>query len=192
MLIRKHEKEDEKGWVRCRILSFLDTAYFDNVLKEKEIYKNPAIELVAVIERQVVGLIDVEYEREKKTVCTDAEGLGGMIWHIAVHPDFQRRGIGQKLLLEAEKQAKEIGLHYLEAWTRDDKWVNAWYVKNSFVNRSSYLQVLMEEDELSHLKSDIPDLHSVQAWAHYTGKDKEKIKSQFERVHECFCYTKVL
>lgn len=192
MLIRKYEKEYETGWLRCRILSFLDTAYFDNVLKEKEIYQNPAIELVAIIEGQVVGLIDVEYEREEKTVCTSDEGLGGMIWHIAVHPDFQRKGIGQKLLLAAEKFAKEIGLHYLEAWTRDDKWVNAWYVKSGFVNRSSYLHVLMEDGELNHLKSDIPNLNPVQAWAHYTGEDKEKIKGKFKRVHACFSYTKML
>lgn len=33
----------------------LDTAYYDNVLKEKEKYNNPAIELVAVEDSQIVG-----------------------------------------------------------------------------------------------------------------------------------------
>ena len=47
-----------------------------------------------------------------------------MIWHIAVHPDYQRRKIGFKLLDEAVKMAKELGLVYFEAWTRDDEWVN--------------------------------------------------------------------
>ncbi len=46
--IRAYNKEDEMDWVRCRVLSFLDTAYYDNVLREKEKYENPAIELVAV------------------------------------------------------------------------------------------------------------------------------------------------
>lgn len=32
-----------------------------------------------------------------------------MIWHIAIHPDYQRKGIGNKLLKKAEKIAKEKG-----------------------------------------------------------------------------------
>jgi hypothetical protein len=43
MLIREYHAHDEKGWLRCRMLSFLDTAYFDNVLREKESYDNSAI-----------------------------------------------------------------------------------------------------------------------------------------------------
>ena len=64
MLIREYKDTDEIGWVRCRVLSFLHTAYFDNVLNKKEIYENPSIELVAELNGQIVGLIDVEYEKE--------------------------------------------------------------------------------------------------------------------------------
>ncbi len=70
----------------------LQTAYFDNVLNKKERYENPAIELVAELDGQIVGLIDVEYEKEERTVCSKGTGLGGMIWHIAVHPDFIEEG----------------------------------------------------------------------------------------------------
>lgn len=74
--------------MRYRTLSFLNTAYFDHVLNKKEKYQNPAIELVAIEQGQIVGLLDVEYEREQKTICTKGEGLGGMIWHVATHPDY--------------------------------------------------------------------------------------------------------
>lgn len=40
MIIRSYRHEDEVQWVRCRALSFLDTAYFDHVLREKEKYDN--------------------------------------------------------------------------------------------------------------------------------------------------------
>ena len=70
MVIRKYNPEDESAWLRCRVLSFLHIAYFDNVLKEKEKYMNPAIELVAIEDGIVVGLIDVEYEMEERTVCS--------------------------------------------------------------------------------------------------------------------------
>ncbi|GAA0343729.1 hypothetical protein GCM10008967_37720 [Bacillus carboniphilus] len=55
-----------------------------------------------------------------------------MIWHIAVHPDYRRSGIARKLLVEAERISKDIGLNRLEAWTRDDEWVNKWYETNEF------------------------------------------------------------
>ncbi len=65
MEIRQYEEKDEKGWIRCRVLSFLDTAYYDHVLQEKEKFNNPAIELVTVIDGQIVGLLDIEYEAEE-------------------------------------------------------------------------------------------------------------------------------
>lgn len=48
MEIRDYQIEDETSWVRCRVLSFLDTAYYDIVAREKERYQHPSIELVAV------------------------------------------------------------------------------------------------------------------------------------------------
>ena len=40
MIIRDYHSNDEIGWVRCRVLAFLQTAYFDNVLNKKEEYEN--------------------------------------------------------------------------------------------------------------------------------------------------------
>src|SRR5699024_4363177 len=120
MIIREYATGDEKGRVRCRTLALFETAYFENVLKEKERYENPAIELVAEWDGQIVGLIDIEYEKEERTICSRGEGLGGMIWHVAVHPDYSRQGIGTQLLHAAEKRAMEIGLNRLEVWTSDD------------------------------------------------------------------------
>src|SRR5690625_1687329 len=187
--------KDEIGWLRCRVLSFLDTAYFDNVLNKKEKYQNPAIELVAIYNNQVVGLLDIEYEKEEKTVCTKGNGSGGMIWHIATHPDYQRMGIGTRLLEESEKIAKKEGLDYLEAWTRDDEWVNQWYEKNGFDKVYSYLHVYPEGDnEIKKVMSvnNKSELQIIQAFAHYSGSKQEDIKSKFKRVHECNCYKKNL
>lgn len=194
MEIRRYSAVDELGWVRCRILSFLDTAYYDNVLREKEKYENPSIELVAVIENQIVGLIDIEYEVQEGTVCSRGKGIGGMMWHVAVHPDFRRKGIGEKLLLKAEEISKDIGLNRIEAWTRDDEWVHRWYEANQFEKVESYLQVFMDgEEELEDvLKSEVPNLYPVQTFAHYVGEDGEMIKSKFKRVHECICFEKRL
>jgi len=194
MEIREYKPSDERGWVRCRVLSFLDTAYFDNVLKEKEKYDNPSIELVAVEKDQIVGLLDIEYEVKEGTVCSRGTGLGGMIWHIAVHPDFRRRGIGTLLLKKAEQLSKEKGLNRLEAWTRDDDWVINWYKKNGFLKVESYLHVYLDggEELKGNITSEVPKLYPVHTFAHYVGDDKENIKAKFKRVHECNCFEKML
>jgi ribosomal protein S18 acetylase RimI-like enzyme len=190
--IRQYNQSDEKGWVRCRALSFLETAYFDNVLREKEHYENPSIELVAVSEGKIVGILDAEYDTTENRVCTGKKEKGAMIWHIAVHPDFQRKTIGEKLLKELEKIAPQKQVMYLEAWTRDDQWVRAWYEKNHFKLVSSYLHIFMEGNELPKIEGNKSEMQLVQGWAHYTGENKEAVKEKFKRVHECVCYTKVL
>jgi GNAT superfamily N-acetyltransferase len=194
VIIRPYHEQDEVGWLRCRVLAFLDTSYFDNVLTQKETYDNPSIELVAEMDGEIVGLIDVEYEQVERSVCSRGNGLGGMIWHIAVHPDYRRQGIGEAILLEAEKQAKELGINRFEAWTRDDKWINQWYEKQQFLKVDGYYHVFMEHGNefKGILESSIPKLYPVTAFAHYLGKDVEFIKSNVKRVHECNCYEKTL
>mgnify|MGYP003414261938 CR=1 FL=1 len=193
MLIREYKDTDEIGWVRCRVLSFLHTAYFDNVLNKKEIYENPSIELVAELNGQIVGLIDVEYEKEERTVCSRGEGLGGMIWHIAVHPDYYQQGIGEQLLQEAEKRAIHFGLNRFEAWTRDDWWVRKWYEKMLFNKVESYYHIYFEGNEMDNrLQTTIPNLHLVNAFTHYVGEEIEQFKTTNKRIHECVCYEKYL
>lgn len=194
MEIRSYQPEDEQSWVRCRTLAFLDTAYYDNVLRDKEKYEFPAIELVAVEAGQVIGLLDIEYETEERTVCSRGTGLGGMIWHIAVHPDYRRQGIGNQLLIAAETIARDKGLNRLEAWTRDDAWVRSWYERNRFAKVDSYLHVYLEgDDEIRDVvSSGLPGLSPVHTFAHYTGPDREAVIAKFKRVHECICYEKEL
>ena len=118
MIIREYSAEDEDGWVRCRVLAFLDSAYYDDVYREKEHYSSDAIELVADLNGQVVGLLDIEYDTGTSDV--------GMLWHLAVHPDFRRRGIAHSLLERAAEDAKKVGLTRIEAWTRDDGPAEKW------------------------------------------------------------------
>ncbi|MCO7124760.1 GNAT family N-acetyltransferase [Sporolactobacillus shoreicorticis] len=191
MQIRQYRTDDEEGWLRCCVLSFLHTAYYDNVLQQKKTYDHPSIELVAVDNGKIVGLIDIECEQEIKTICVQCSSLGGMIWHLAVHPDFQQQGIGRQLLLEAEKRLKARNINQLEAYTRDDEWVNSWYQKNDFHQVNHYLHVFMENDELNGaIESSLEKVRPISCFAHYTGEKEEMIKKKFGRVHECRCYRK--
>jgi len=138
-----YENSYEKSWLRCRVLSFLDSAFYDDVHIEKEKYENPSIAFIAVDGLDVVGFIDMEYELEVNTVCSKTDKLdqhlGGVIWHLGIHPDYRKQGIAQKMLEKAVEAAKEKGLKRLEAWTRDDKFVCDWYEQNGFELAEEYI-----------------------------------------------------
>jgi ribosomal protein S18 acetylase RimI-like enzyme len=193
VIVRAYRPADEEGWVRCRVLSFLGSAYFDDVRREKERYERPSIELVAEEDGEITGLIDVECEQAPGTVCSDRPGLGGMIWHLAVHPDHQRRGIATALLVEAERLAAGRGLVRLEAWTRDDEHVQAWYESHGFERIDSYLHVYLELFEgLRDLFPISEGLRPVKVFAHYTGEGRDEVKRRFARVHDCVLYERGL
>ena len=186
--VRSYEPADEVGWVRCRVLSFLDSAFWDAVEREKEHYPRPAIELVADDAGEIVGLLDLEVELEPG-VLADRPGRGGMIWHLAVHPDHRRRGIASALLEEAERRARERGLERLEAWTRDDAHVQRWYETRGFTLIDGYLHVYLERDDLRRYDG---ELRLVKAFAHYTGDRPEEIRQRYARVHDDVLYEKRL
>lgn len=99
----------------------MDSAYFDNVLQEKEHYNNPSLELVVEIDSKIVGLLDIEYETEKGTLYDCTKKLGGVIWHLAVLPEYRNRGISTTLLNKAIGILKDKNIERLEVWTRDDE-----------------------------------------------------------------------
>lgn len=189
MIIREYRDNDNLAWVRCRVLSFLDSAYFDNVLREKEHYQNPSIELVAEADGKIVGLIDIEYEIEKGSVCYYTSELGGVIWHVAVLPEYRSQGIATSLLYKAIKKLKTKNIKKIEAWTREDKWVNDWYKRRGFILKESYLHVYAEGKECGEIaESKIENLFICNCFAHYVGKNTDEIKKKFKRVHECNFY----
>ena len=188
-VIRPYVDADERGWLECRLLAFLDSAYYDAVEREKERWDRPSIELLAEADGRIVGLIDVELEEEPGTVCEDRPGLGGMIWHLAVLRDFRRQGIASRLLAAAEDAARKRGIERFEAWTRDDAWVQRWYESNGFVQIRSYLHVYVHgKSETDGVIGAELELKPVMVFAHYTGDRPDEIRARFERVHDCVCY----
>jgi len=180
----KYNPEYERGWLHCRVLSFLETQYFDNVYKEKEIYKNKSIELVALENDQVIGLIDIEIEKSPASICSDDRLLSAMLWHVAVHPDHQRKGVGERLLNEATSQLQLKGIRRIEAWTKEDAFVRDWYFKNNFQKFNSYYHVRLKGESVA-LRSPTKGLRVCSAFSHYTGRDVELVREVADKIEEC-------
>lgn len=193
-IIRPYQPSDENGWLRCRVLAFLDTAYFDDVCQEKEQYNSRAIELVAEADGTIVGLIDVECEKNPGAICstregTEARGPTGMIWHLAVHPDYRRQGIGSALLAKAREHAQAWRIERFEAWTRDDQFVEQWYCSQGFRWMESYYHVYIEHRKEMEkvIECNVSGLRPLCVFAHYAGDDASFLR-KFKRVHRCNRY----
>lgn len=125
MITRDYKPSDEQGWLRCRVISFLDCSYWNDVKTAKEVYPHPTVSLVAEDNGRIIGLIDVELDSED-LVYTD-RGRGAILWHMAVLPEYRRHGIAAKLWYEAEKRLLAAGIRYCELWTQEDEAANRFY-----------------------------------------------------------------
>ncbi len=75
---------------------------------QKKLERDPDLFLVAVVSSEIIG-----------TVIGAFDGRRGMIYHLAVHKNYRRHGVGIQLLSEVEKRLQAKGclkcyLHVLE------------------------------------------------------------------------------
>lgn len=183
LTVRPYRSADERGWLRCRVLAFLDTQYHDDVKQRRTTFTLPAVSLVAVTaDDEVVGLIDVEIDAPAATIDT-----------LAVHPEHARRGIGTALLAAALPQVVAAGATTVDAWTREDPGANAWYAASGFVESERYLHVYKEHDEPTDGFAAPGGLPApVMAFMHAPISSEAELRARFRRVHVCRRYVRRL
>jgi N-acetylglutamate synthase-like GNAT family acetyltransferase len=177
VLIRDYEPADEQAWLRCRVLSFLSTAYFDDVMPAKKSLELGA-ELIAQDSDDIVGVLDLSVEGSLATIDT-----------IAVHPDHQWRGIGTALLEQACARAQVLGVTTIEAWTRDDAPTLRWYRSRGFAESDHYLHVYADCYARSGEPADAvqcsPDFDPIKVFLHADLDREAEMRARFTRVHVC-------
>lgn len=65
---------------------------------KKKLERDPDLFLVSEFENEIIG-----------TIIGAFDGRRGMIYHLAVHNNFRRQGVGQALLSEVEKRLQAKG-----------------------------------------------------------------------------------
>ena len=185
--VREYVSSDEPSWLRCRVLSFLTTAYFDDVATSKPHIEAPGFELVAISARGiVVGLMDVAVNNTEGTIET-----------VAVHPDHQRRGVASMLLDGATGRGHALDLVALSAWTRDDSTTLRWYRAMGFTESDHYLHVFADRssdlgEPARAVERTRPGLDLMSAFLHADLADEPQLRKQFARVHVCRRFTRTI
>lgn len=177
--LRDYRATDESSWLRCRVLGFLDTQYFDDVATAKP-PQNPGLELVAIVGDpvagdSVVGVCDVSIDASSATIET-----------IAVHPDHRRRGIGSALVTAVRGRLAQRGVATLDAWTREDLGTLTWYRAAGFELNFRYLHVYASTpEEMALATTSAPGLVGRLGHFHADATDELALRARFRRVHAC-------
>lgn len=135
MKIRNYQAGDEKGWVYTKALAYLFSPFFDDrdtfkPALDREVF-DERIELVAEEAGQIVGILDIEiYNQEYSRIYRYAPAdKVAYFSNLAVHPEFQGRGIAQVLFDRARAKLEEKKVEKLSIFTRDGNTANHLYQK---------------------------------------------------------------
>ena len=174
--VREYRPADEPSWLRCRVLSFLETCYFDDVATSKPVEDDAdnTIELVVSEGPAVVGLMDIAVRGELATIeC------------VAVHPDHQRAGVASALLSTALERLAATSATVLDAWTREDRSALAWYAASGFVETQTYLHVYSGYSRATEMVSTALPLRPMSVFAHASREHEARMRAEFDRVYVC-------
>jgi len=189
LIIRTYNSSDEKKWLKCRLLSFHDSAYYDDVYTEKPTFNNLSLELVAEINGKVIGILDLEKDNNNGSICFSKTGIGAMVWTIAVLPEYRRLRIASKLIVKAMDWAKTKDIDFIEAWTRDDKWVINWYKSIGFKRIHSYWHIYFKGDNVKSLfSSNDKNIIPESIFAHSNKDPKTMDQNKIDRFYKCSGY----
>lgn len=171
--IRNYETSDELSWLRCRVLSFLNTCYYDDVWTSRP--TDSVIQLVAVDDDDVIGILDICIEDELATIDT-----------VCVHPDHQHRGIGTALLAAAIRHLPPT-ITTLDAWTREDPGTLAWYRSRGFRESEHYLHVYKgwKDPEGDGWSAPAPLTAPLTAYCQARVEHEAQMRATYERVYVC-------
>lgn len=133
IIIRKEKSEDYPDIEELNYLAFNNEDYAGetvliDILRNRKNYEKE-LSLVAEKDGQIVAHIlfnpfDI-YSKSKKIKSINLAPIAG-------HPDFQKRGIGSRLIKEGHKLAEEKGYELSFLFGHPDYYHGFGYIKNSF------------------------------------------------------------
>ena len=112
-----------------------------------------------------------------------------MVWTVAVLPEYRRFRIASQLILKVVEWAKSEDIDFIEAWTRDDKWVLDWYESLDFNRFHSYWHIYFKGDNAKSLfESNDKDITPQSVFAHSNKDPKTLDQNNIDRFYKCSGY----
>ena len=147
----------ENQWLRCFRDSYYESSYFDSLVPFKPRYEGYSIELIALLDTDLVGFLDIEVVSVEEQFCSNADLKCAQISLIGVRPDKRRMKIGSKLIALALQRIKnETEVDVLEIIFREDNIVSKWLISLGFEKCSSYYELSFTNDFLSKYDITLP------------------------------------
>ncbi|MBI2424922.1 MAG: GNAT family N-acetyltransferase [Candidatus Hydrogenedentes bacterium] len=120
LILRAYRPEDEVKWMRTHAIILSISHSWNYSIQERPLYKEYlSTKLVVLDGEEIVGLTDVQYEKEPKELCFLDDSLGGYVLEFGRLPEYAGRKIGEMLIAGAVEDAKKKGFNRLEYWSQD-------------------------------------------------------------------------
>jgi ribosomal protein S18 acetylase RimI-like enzyme len=118
--IRPYRDEDEAAWMRLHAVIMTISHAWNYCIQERPAYEGyDSTRLVAVDGERLVGLTDVQYEKEPGELCFQKDSRGGYVLEFGRLPEYGGQELGKKLMDATIEDAKKLGYSRLEYWTQD-------------------------------------------------------------------------
>ncbi|MFW9903860.1 MAG: GNAT family N-acetyltransferase [Candidatus Thorarchaeota archaeon] len=155
--IRNYTPSDEYKWIKCQHYSYLESPYYDVLLKVKPRYENPAIELIGVENDKIVGILDIEIEQDQGHFCFNDTERSAMISVMGVLSNHRRKGIGSKLIKKGIKLVQEnFEIYRIEIWIREDPGTISWLKQLKFQVIHRFYEVVLSSDFFEKYQIGLP------------------------------------
>ncbi len=120
--VREYRPEDEAEWMRVHAIILSISHAWNYTIQERPNYEGyESTRLVCVAEGKIVGLTDVQYDREPGELCFLKDSRGGYVLEFGRLPEYSGQAIGRLLIDASVEDAKKKGFQRLEYWTQDRK-----------------------------------------------------------------------
>jgi ribosomal protein S18 acetylase RimI-like enzyme len=120
LLVRPYEENDEAEWMRVHATIMSISHAWNYCIQERPDYAGyDSTRLVALDDEQIVGLTDVQYEKEPGELCFQKDSPGGYVLELGRLPEYGGQGIGKLLMDATVEEAQRLGFKRLEYWSQD-------------------------------------------------------------------------
>ncbi|HOK89951.1 MAG TPA: GNAT family N-acetyltransferase [Candidatus Hydrogenedentes bacterium] len=115
-----YEDSMRDAWMRVHAIIMSLSHAWNYTIQERPAYPNHrSTRLVALINGQLAGLLDAQYENHPGELCYLKDEPGGYVLEFGRLPEYAGLGLGVALMRAAAADARRLGYRRLEYWTQD-------------------------------------------------------------------------